>query len=332
MKKQLLFGLAISVLALWWVLKDVDYARMGQALRAAQYGWLIPSMVFTMLGYVVRAYRWKFLLMPVKSIRTRSLFSATIIGFFANVVLPARLGEIIRPWVIGRREGVSKTASFATIVVERLFDVTTLLLCFGLVAIFYGHTLPDSFRRGAIGLFAINLGGVAFLVGLRARTEASLGLCATLLRPLPGKVSARVLSLLRSFAEGLGSLSNGHHMLRISLLSILMWLTIVLSIWTCLQSLHLALPAYASAVLVVVISLGIMIPSAPGYLGVMNVACQTGLAIFGVDKTTAFTFSILYLVTQHLPVLISGFYYMWAENLSLGEISHVGAPERGAAP
>ena len=332
MKKQLLLGGLISILALWWVLKDVDFAQMGHALSGAQYAWLLPSMIFTMLGYLVRAYRWKFLLLPIKPIRMRGLFSATIIGFFANVVLPARLGEIIRPWLIGRREGVSKAASFATIVVERLFDVSTLLLCFGLVAIFYGHSLPDSFRKGAIGLFTLNLAGVVFLVFLQLQTALCLRLAGALLRPLPAGISARAQSLLQSFSEGLGSLKSGHHMLRISLLSILMWFTIVLSIWTCLQALHLQLPVYASAVLVVVISLGIMIPSAPGYLGVMNAACQAGLAIFGVDKTTAFTFSCLYLITQHLPVLIAGFYYMSAENLSFGDISHVGKarPETSA--
>jgi glycosyltransferase 2 family protein len=321
-----ILGLGVTVVLLWWVLKDVSWARVGQALAQAHYLWLLPAMVFTMLGYGVRSYRWKFLLMPVKDIGTRSLFSATLIGFLANVVLPARLGELVRPYIIGRREGVSKTASLATIVVERVFDVTTLLACFAAVVLFAPHgKFPEALRRAGVVVFLVNLAALGVLVLLQVYTSRVLAVARWALSPLPRKLSDRVAGMLGAFAEGLGSLRNGHHLVLISLLSVAMWFTIVLSIWSTLMAMHLdpAPPLYASAVLLVVISVGIMLPSAPGYFGPMQWACQVGLGIFGQDASTGFTYSCLYMVTQHLPVLAFGFYYMSREKLTLGEISRV---------
>jgi hypothetical protein len=334
MKRHLgaVLGLLVTVVLLWWVLKDVRWARVGEALAQARYIWLLPAMVFTVLGYLVRSYRWKFLLMPVKDIGTPSLFSATLIGFLANIVLPARLGELVRPYVIGRREGVSKTASLATIVVERIFDLTTLLVCFVVVLLLYPRSFPPALRRAGMAVFVTNVVALAVLVLLHVYTSKVLAVVRRLLSPLPQRVGDRAVRLLGSFAEGLGSLRNGHHLLRIALLSLLMWLTIVLSIWATLMSLRLPqpLPLYASAVLMVVISVGIMLPSAPGYFGPMQWACQMGLGIFGVDPNIGFTYSCLYMVTQYLPVMALGFYYMGREELTLGEISRVGSAEADA--
>ncbi len=319
-------GLVVTVVLLWWVLKDVQWVEVGKALVHARYLWLIPAMVFTMMGYVVRSYRWKYLLLPVKEIRTASLFSATLIGFLANVILPARLGELVRPYVIGRREGVSKSASLATIVVERIFDLTTLLVCFGGVLLLHPASMPLRLRQSGLMVLALNVVVLAVLLVLEMRTAAFLRLAGAMLRPVPAGVAHKVTGLLAAFAEGLHVLRSGRHLLRISLLSVAMWFTIVLSIWATLMALHLPqpLPVYASAVLVVVISVGIMLPSAPGYFGPMNLACQIGLGIFHVDRSVGFTYSALYMVSQHLPVLAFGFYYMSRENLSLGEISRVG--------
>jgi glycosyltransferase 2 family protein len=327
-------GLLVTVILLWWVLKDVEWARVGDSLAHARYIWLVPAMVFTMLGYLVRSYRWKFLLRSVKDIRTSSLFSATLIGFLANIVLPARLGELVRPYVIGRREGVSKTASLATIVVERVFDLTTLLLCFVAVLVLYPKSFPAVLRRAGMVVFVTNIVALAVLVLLQVWTAPVLGLARRMLSPLPRGFSNRVVGLLASFAEGLGSLRSGPQLLRIMLLSLAMWFTIVLSIWATLMSMHLPhpLPLYASAVLMVVISVGIMLPSAPGYFGPMQWACQMGLGIFGVDPSTGFTYSCLYMVSQYLPVLAFGFYYMGRENLTLGDISRMSPAAKDAEP
>jgi hypothetical protein len=333
MKRHLgtILGLLVTALLLWWVLRGVEWPKVWEALRRAHYAWLLPAMVFTMLGYAVRSYRWKFLLMPVKNIGTGSLFRTTLIGFMANVVLPARLGELVRPWLIGRREGVSKTASLATIVVERVFDLTTLLVCFGVVLLLHPKSFSAQLRNTGLAVLAGNLAALVFLVLLQVCTAGVLSVARKMLSPLPRSVAQRAVGLLAAFAEGLGSLRNGHHLLRIALLSVTMWFTIVLSIWATLMSLHLGLPLYASAVLLVVISVGIMLPSAPGYFGPMQAACQMGLGIFGVDASTGFTYSCLYMVTQHLPVLAFGFYYMGRENLTLGDISRVGSAEADAA-
>ena len=324
MKRQLALGLAISVLALWLSMKDVDFHKMLGAVARAQFVWLIPAMLFTLLGYLVRSYRWKFLLLSIKDIPVRDLFSSTIVGFFANVVLPARLGEIIRPFLLGRRQGISKTASFATIVVERVFDLSTLMACFGIVLIFYPHSFTPALRRIGITMFGANLAAMVLLFLMQAHSEATLRAARRVVRPFPAGVGVKLVQFLDAFMDGLGAFRHGHHMARVILLSLAMWATIAMSVWCTQASLHMPLPLYASAVLVVVISVGIMAPSAPGYIGVMQLACLAGLGIFKIDNVTALAFSWLYLFTQHVPVIAAGVVCMWRENLSFSDLTHAG--------
>ena len=128
MKKKLLIGVLSSALFLWLAARGIDWHQFGQALRRTRYLYLVPAIVLTMLGHFSRAVRWKYMMSPVRECRIQPLWSATAIGFMVNNLLPARLGELVRAFAIGRSQRISRSAAFATIVYERVVDVFVLIL------------------------------------------------------------------------------------------------------------------------------------------------------------------------------------------------------------
>src|SRR5206468_3477438 len=117
---QLALGTAVGIALVVYSLSGVDFHELSQALARANYWLLIPTCGLTLLAFYLRAVRWGVLLRTVKTINNGRLFSATMIGFAANNLLPARLGEFVRAWAIGRSERISRSAAFATVVVERV--------------------------------------------------------------------------------------------------------------------------------------------------------------------------------------------------------------------
>jgi len=124
---QMLIGAGLAALLLWLFLRGTDLAEIGAELRRADYRWVLVATLLTLFANVQRAWRWRYLLMPIKTVGVGSLTSAIFIGWAFTALLPGRLGEVVRPVLIGRREDISKTAAFATVVLERLFDLLTVL-------------------------------------------------------------------------------------------------------------------------------------------------------------------------------------------------------------
>ncbi|MFH0924545.1 MAG: lysylphosphatidylglycerol synthase transmembrane domain-containing protein, partial [bacterium] len=131
-----LIGIIISAFFLFLFLFKVDYHKLWLAFKEVEYIYLLPLLILQVISYMVRALRWKYLMSSIKEIRFRSLFSATVVGFMANNLFPLRVGEFIRAYFIGTKENISKSASFATIILERLFDGFTILLFLLLVLFF----------------------------------------------------------------------------------------------------------------------------------------------------------------------------------------------------
>ncbi|OGG49813.1 MAG: hypothetical protein A3F84_28470 [Candidatus Handelsmanbacteria bacterium RIFCSPLOWO2_12_FULL_64_10] len=312
-------GLLVSVLFLYLSFRKVDLGEMKSALSQAQYLYVLPSIVFLVVGFWIRALRWKILLQPVKPIGMRPLFSATMIGFMANNVLPARLGEFIRADAIGRQAAISRSAAFATIVVERLFDGLTLLLF--LVAPLAFASFPDWVRRAgisALGLYGLS---IAFLYLLHVRTETAVQMARYLLRPLPGRISEKLIKQLKLFASGLDVLSQGRHLFSTSGLSLVLWMVNIASLQCILEAFNLDLPWYAAFTVEAILALGVVLPSSPGFVGVFQGFCILALALFGISQGVALGFSVVLHASGYIPVTAIGLVYFWKAHLSFKDIS-----------
>ena len=323
MKKHVIIGTAISAVFLALALRDIDWSVLWQSLQSTRPLPLVLSILCTVASNFLRAYRWKFMMLPVKRASTDGLFAATSIGLMANNLLPARLGEIVRAHVLGRLESVSRTASFATIVYERVVDVFSVLFLVWLTLFFIDG--PEWLRSSSLWLLAGNFALLVLFVLMDRYPERTLQLLARLTSPLGARLRTRLDTAAEAFVSGLASVGRADTLLPIVLTTLLLLAVVVASVHFCLLAMNIELPLAASALLFILLILGSMIPSAPAYIGTYQYACVVGLSLFGIDRSAALAFSLVYNATQFFPVTAIGLFYLWRTGLQLRELRREGA-------
>ena len=326
---QLALGLLLSAFLLWLSLRSLDLEVVGRALAGANWVWFLPICALTLLAFWLRAVRWGWLLHSVKPIGVGSLYSATMIGFAANNLLPARLGELVRPWAIGTSERISRSSAFATIIVERVVDMfcVLLLLAFALVL----HPFPRMVQDAGLAALGVNLVLLALLVAIERNPAHAERLAAWVERRAPARVAPKAASLLRNFSAGLGVFRHGSGLLWVVVYSTLMYAVTALGLQGCMAAFGMDVPWYAGIVLLVVTAFGMMIAPTPGYLGAIQYACVLGLALFGIDRAVGFSFSLYYHLTQFLPITLVGLIYLGRAGLSLGQVAAASREEVGSS-
>ena len=332
--KKLLIGMAVSAFCLFLLFRKIDFDKMAAAFAGMDYLYLFPALVLTFVSYYLRALRWKFLLSPIKKTRLSNLFPSTLIGYMANNLLPARLGELVRAYSLGRKEGIDTSAVFASLVVDRLCDGFTILLV--LLVTFFTIELPAGMEDVQGGLatggyvtFALYLCVLAFLALLRTRTEWTLRLVARLLAPVSAAAAGKSASLLRSFISGIRFPSGAAGMAGTAAASLLVWTTAIWPVDLLLRSFGVELPITASMFIMVFLVFAVMVPASPGFVGTHHFACVTALSAFGIRSEEALSIAIVVHAMGFFPVTAAGLYCLWRDKLSLrkvGEKYESGAP------
>ncbi len=323
-KVQLAAGLAISLVCLWLAARGLELAEVGRALATARYPWLLPALILYFAGVWVRAARWHLLLLPVAALPSVDLFPVVVIGYMANNVLPARLGELARCYVLRRRHGVPQSAALATVLLERVMDGITMLVFMAGALLFLPFS-PGLYRL--MGGAAVLFGGAAsVLVVVATRPSLGIRLVTAVTRPLPEHVGGRVQSLAASFFIGLAALGGGA-MLRVCALSGVAWLLEAGMYFTLMYAFPLT-PSLPLAVLTTAVAnLGTLIPSSPGYVGVFDFLGRSVLAQFGVPEEVALAYVLVVHAALVLPVSLLGFWYAWRA----GALQWLMRPGGGAA-
>jgi hypothetical protein len=330
-----LLGIVITVVFLALALRNVDLAAVMAELATADYRFLLPAALCTLVGYLLRSLRWQVILHPVHQVPFRTLFPVLMLGFATNNILPARVGEVVRAYALGRKTEVPASLSLATIVVERLFDGLTLLLLMAL-ALQLAPLVEDNDRLrlvevASVAIFATALAVLILLLVFRERALASL---AWLLRPLPDRWSRRAGAMAESFILGLRCLRHPGVVVRIAAFSLLVWTAEAASYALVARAfdLNLGPRQYAAAMLflLVFVNLGIMIPSAPGYIGTFQFFARLALSAFAVPAERAVGLSVLAHATQYVLVTGIGLVILWREHLSLTRLAGAPAPAEPA--
>jgi uncharacterized protein (TIRG00374 family) len=328
MNRRLLFalGFLISAVCVWWELREVNASEIVEALRESHGIGFIALMVLTLMGFWVRAYRWRWLINIDRKLPTAGLFSATMIGFMANNLLPFRLGEFVRPMVLSRREKLSKSTLFATIVVERVVDMITLLAIFGVALLVHPISSNSAAGRltnaGAGVLVALCVALTAVLVIIERSPRLMSGMIHALTSRLPVPGGPRLAEGLHHFVAGLGLFRDLPRLLWVFLLSFITFGFFALCLTVSMWAMHLDVPWYAGLIMLVITAIGIMVPAAPGYIGTLNLACVAGLALFSVSKQAAIPFSWFFWAGQWIPITVVGLWYLRHEGLSFDAITH----------
>jgi uncharacterized protein (TIRG00374 family) len=315
-------GFAITIGLLVYLFYKVNYAELGQALSGANYWWLIPNVILIMVTMVFRAYRWKHMIQPIKDVPVKRLFSITMIGFMANNVLPFRLGELVRAYSLSRKEHVSKSASLATIFVERLvFDLLALLIIFGIVLLISPLKMDQELKVGAMVTIGAGLIGLLFAVYLSRRSERDSHILKRIIRIFPARFRPGFENAIARFATGLEFMRDGRQMFWVTFHTFAIWVVMGLSNYFILLAFGWSdLPIAASFVILVVVSILITVPATPGFVGVYHYGTVLSLSFYGIAKGPALSCALVMHATQFLVITLVGFYYLRREHLSLKEI------------
>ncbi|MBW1720820.1 MAG: flippase-like domain-containing protein [Deltaproteobacteria bacterium] len=304
-------GILISAVFIFLAFRKVDTGRMWMVLKSANLSSILMIVVFTFLQYVARAWRWAILLEPIQTTGFRNRIQAVLIGFAANCVFPARLGEFIRANLLGRKEKLSGSSILGTILVERLFDGFTLLLILAIGlsgTTFTGEwsAVSGSLRGTGYALFFTYLLVILFIVGFKYKTRECLNLLDRLLFFFPKKLRKKSIEAIRNFSLGLVLLRSPVHWAGAILLSILVWTFGIVQIQFTELSLGLNLPLIAAFLVMAMGSFGAMIPSAPGFIGTFHLAVQYAFLFYGLDKEEALSAAILWHAAVVIPTVLAG--------------------------
>lgn len=318
-------GILISGLLLWFAFRDVHLAEVWEHVQEANLPLLVLSGIVVTLPFPLRALRWRPLLKPaLPDSRFRPRFAATSIGFMANNLLPARVGEFARAYALSRLEPIRVSASLGSLVVERMFDglIVVLLLLLALAAPSFPEVSGRDFDAIALWMGAVLLGLFGLMLAMVIRPESSIRRVEAVAgRVLPRKISRPIVDALEAFLEGLAAVRDVRLVVEIFLWSLLTWLAAGLGTWIGFLAFDIHLPFVAAVFLQSVIALAVALPSAPGFFGVFEAAARVGLVeVWGVASSPALAFAIGFHIAGFIPITIIGLYYLWRLGISWSDV------------
>jgi hypothetical protein len=322
MKKwQFWLGVLISVVFIWLALRGLRLDQFWSAVQSANYWWLLPGIAVYFVAVWARAWRWHYLLKPVKELPVKTMFPITTIGYMGNNVYPARAGEVLRAVVLKRKENVSISASLATIIVERIFDGVVMLS-------FVFLNLPELAKLTSNSGFVGNLQQVAvigtgvFLGALGIFLLAALVPQVTLrlgewviVHLLPERVRGKVSGLMHKFLDGLASLRSPLNILMVFITSVIIWLLETGKYWFVMHAFNFSVSFFALMLMNGIVNLATTIPSAPGYIGTFDAPGIAVLTAYGVDQATAAGYTLVLHVALWLPITLLGAYFLTREGI-----------------
>jgi uncharacterized protein (TIRG00374 family) len=323
---QFWLGLAVSAIFVYFALRGLDLPTVWQYMKEAEYWWLLPGVAIYFFGVWARTWRWHYMLRALKVVPLRRLFPVVCIGYMGNNIYPARIGELLRAYVLRQKEGVSVSASLATILVERIFDGVVMLL-FVFVGLPLAPAIPDNWRRFVIIFSLLFFGALAVFFVIAAsprRAEAVYGWIIE--RVVPERFRTPVRGFADRFMEGLYFLRSGRDVAMIFVTSLVVWLAETGKYWFVMHAFPFEVSFFVLMLMNGVVNLFTTIPSAPGYLGTFDEPGIEILKVSGVPENIAGAYTLVLHAALWLPITLLGAYYMWRESLSwrdLGEASRM---------
>jgi uncharacterized protein (TIRG00374 family) len=330
---KIALGLAVSAGFLYFAFRGVELAELWEHMRHASYPWLLALAAVSIYANWVRAQRWGHFFRHLRRIPTYSLFSSAMIGLAANNVMPLRVGEAVRAYSVSKKEDISFATAFTTVILERMFDLATVLLFLALALFLV--PIPESADAQVSGalrlLSAVTAAAIGFIVFLFFKQELMVRWVDSVLDLFPSKIAEPLRHLFHAFVAGLEALTDRRELLYLCGYSLWLWTSFIIAFWCGLQSLGLDLthdlPMIRAALLaVVLVAIFIMIPAAPGFVGTFQAGCIVALSVFDVPKEEALSFSLLAHAIQFMCVNVIGAYCFFREGITFREVQAAEEP------
>jgi uncharacterized protein (TIRG00374 family) len=337
LRTVLVAALAVGLLAIFF--RNADLGRVWEAMQTARADLLAWALILTLGMAFVRAERWQYLLEPIGHTRFWTAFRTTMIGFAASFILPARAGEVLRPYLLARREQLPATAVFATIIVERILDLLAVLTLLVLFFIAFQSAESTAAPRlyqavllGAAIMTPIGIGIMAAMFALAGHPERSHAVVLRIERFLPARLAHRVAGFAKTFATGLAVVRRPARLVIAYGWSLVLWVSIALQLWLVARAFAIALPFGASFLITAMLVVGVALPT-PGGVGGTHEAFRLGVTSFyGADNDAAVGAAILQHAVNFVPVTLLGLWFLAREGMNMQRLREMTARGSGTAP
>ena len=307
--KKVILGMAISLVALWWAFRGLDWAAFKTVLAGADLGLVLLSVAMLVISIPVRAYRWGIFLLPVRRTRLLITSEATLVGYFGNNALPFRLGELLRAYFLHKRINEPFSQILGTVIIERLFDVASFVLVLAFLPLVGG--LPSQFQTALQWTLAGTLLVTLLLVALAQWGQV------TFLR-------GRLRTWVENIRVGFKSLRHTRHYPALLVTSLAIWGLYLLSAYFGLQALDLGLTMSQAYLVLVVGSLAMGIPAAPGFVGTYHAGVILLLAsVFAVELTVSQAAAVLLHAVAFIPTTLVGGILYFKSHLHFREVKEI---------
>lgn len=322
---QFWLGVVISLAFLYLALRGLQLADFWETLQEANYVWLIPGILVYFMAVWVRAWRWHYLLRPIKSVSTRSMFPVVAIGYMGNNIYPARAGEVLRALVLKKRAGVPVSASLATIIVERVYDGVVMLAFVFLNLPGLARISGDSGFVGSIqDLALVGTGAFVgaltiFLLVAMFPKQTDIVMASAIMLLVPERFHEKIFSISKRFLGGLASLRSPREAWMVFITSVVIWVLETGKYWFVMHAFPFQVSFFALMLMNGLVNLATTIPSAPGYIGTFDAPGIAVLVAFGVQKTIAASYTLVLHAALWFPITVLGAFYLLRDGIRLGK-------------
>ena len=311
-------------------LRNVDFSGVANAIATARQGMIFLALLVLTFGYVIRAVRWQYLLSPLGKVTVGTALHSTMIGFAVNAILPGRVGELLRPYLLARREQLSTSAVVATVLVERVLDLVAILVIFGMSVVIFdpefvttNETLMAGIHTGAsvaAGVAVVMLGFASIAASGPSFVDKIIRLVVT---PLPKRLAESLIQASRHFLGGFAVMRQAVPLAFAVMWSLALWSSIALSLWLVTVAFGIDIPVVGTGVIVVLIAVGVAVPT-PAGVGGYHAAYQLGVTgLYGASDAAAVGAGLVAHVLSFLPVTLIGLVLMARDGMKLDRITDV---------
>ncbi len=314
---NIVLGLVIGGGFLYLAARNVSFGEVGAAFDRFEVGWLGPAIAVSLLLQVMRAWRWQLELRPLERIGLGRLWLVTSIAYMAINLLPVRLGEFVRPWLLSRRSTVTFSNVVGNLLIEKTMD-SLVIVFYILVGLLVTTNLPPWVRRGAMVPAIATVILVVLVVLLWRQGEAFFD--RRVVRYLPTRFGTGLLRVLRSLIDGMKILPDPRLVVAVFAVSLGLWFLPILSSYIMIRAFQFDVPFSAALIVFIFIGFGTALPQAPGMIGTYQYACVLALGLFGVPQAEALAYGLVLNAIQLSTLVAQGLVALFLAGVSFDEI------------
>lgn len=314
---KIILGCLVSLILIYLCVRNIDFRQSVSLLKNADISLIITGVIIYICSYIVRGFRWDYILAPLKKMKLFKSFYYLVFGFFMNNILPLRLGEFVRAIVAGKKLEISRSGVFATIVVERLMDIVIFIISFFVIAMFVPN-IPNWLQKSFIACTVIF--GSMFIVLFFMSKDEEKFLKLLYKFHLPSKINEIIKSIFLKFASGLKFFQNKKLFIVVLITSVIVWVIESYAYKTLFLAFGLKVTAVQCLFVIVTTGVATMLPTAPGFIGAIESVGMITLGIFGIEETMAFTAMAATHFIEMMAVYALGIIGMIKERISFSDL------------